>query len=345
MTSDSSDNIRYNSAMAANPISLLVLNQVSDSSIAILLDVLHTANSIVTEEKYVPTSIVSPIRRRVLTARGMSIAVDQVLDNRFETSTLVIPGIDFFTETEPVNSGFIDAFVRRPNVKNTVSWLAEAQTTHSTIAAGCTGTILLAEAGLLNGRTATTTWWLRAAFSERYPEVELRDDLSLVRDCNILCAGAVLAHTQLALYIVGLRFGASVRDKVARRMIIDEASRQATFINYSEMVRLPEIVRKAEVWISENLENQFSVEDLASAVSTSPRTLARRFQDSIGRTPLQIIQHIRVQEAIRLLQQTELSFEQISRKVGYNDSAGLRRVMIRETGKRPSQFRHFSTRI
>ena len=276
------------------------------------------------------------------TARGMSLPVDHVLDAKFATSTLVIPGIDFLAEATQVDSDFIETFVQKPAVRSVVTWLAGIRSKRTTIAAGCTGTILLAEAGLLDGRSATTTWWLRAAFCERYPEVELRDDLSLTKDANFICAGAVLAHTQLALYVVGLRFGTEVRGKVARRMIIDEASRQSTFINYSEMISLPEVVRKAESWISKNLGNQFSVEDVSSAVSTSSRTLTRKFQESIGRTPLQVIQHLRIQEAIRLLQQSELSFEEISQMVGYNNTAGLRRIMIRETGKRPSQFRRFS---
>ncbi|MEM9646740.1 MAG: helix-turn-helix domain-containing protein, partial [Planctomycetota bacterium] len=140
-------------------------------------------------------------------------------------------------------------------------------------------------------------------------------------------------------FVVGQRDGIHVQDQVARQLVIDETTRQSPFVDYRCMVNLPDEVRLAESWIRERLHEPIGVSDIARAAATSPRTLARRFQETVGRTPIQFLQHLRVQEAIRLLRSTQDPFEEIASRVGYKNTAGLRRIMARETGRLPSHYR------
>ena len=319
-------------------IAILAVNQVLDSGFAIVLDVLHAANQLTRPTNRQRVSVISSRRGSVQSARGIRIPVDHGLVAPFP-SVVIVPGIDFISDVDRCDSEQVESLLKRADVRPVSAYLKKAHAVGTTIAAGCTATLLLAESGLLDGKEATTTWWLSSTFRERYPHVKLRDDLTLIRQGRLLCAGAAMAHINLALAIVGKQFGPNMQDQVSRRLIINEAKRQSPFIDYSCVVNLPKPIRKADAWVRKHLPEPMTVEDVARAAATSPRTLTRHFQQSIGRSPIQFIQHLRVQEAIRLLRSTDESFESIAEKVGYKNTAGLRRIILRETGCLPSQFR------
>ena len=231
------------------------------------------------------------------------------------------------------------AFLDTTEARTAGRWLRQVRQRGATLAAGCTATFLLAEAGLLDGLQATTSWWAADAFRARYPAVDLQPHMMLTRHDRIVCAGAAMAHMDLSLWVVSAVYGPAVATRVARRLLLDERASQARYMAASHLAHTqPDIVR-AEAWIRAHLSQPIRIEDIAAAVALSPRTLARRFVETTGGAPLQFVQRLRVEHAVHLLETSDLPFDEIAARVGYGEPAGLRRILRRETGCSPSDFR------
>ncbi|NHV25961.1 GlxA family transcriptional regulator [Burkholderia sp. D-99] len=211
------------------------------------------------------------------------------------------------------------------------------------IATYCTGAFLLAEAGLLDGRVATTHWSKASNFRVRYPDVALRASDVLTEQDGILCGGAVTSYQNLALRVVDKLANARVAAAVARLMLID-ANRvsQDSFIDLGRMGHDehddPAIAR-AQRWMEKHLREPFSLARLSDHVAMSERTLHRRFRDAVGAPPLRYLQSLRIEVAKRLLAETKLAIDTVCERVGYADISGFRQLFKRETGISPGEYR------
>jgi transcriptional regulator GlxA family with amidase domain len=206
------------------------------------------------------------------------------------------------------------------------------------VAAACTGTFVVAQAGLLDGRRATTSWWLSPMFRERYPDVELDDSRMLVTSPGLVTAGAALAHLDLALFLVRRR-SPSLAALVARYLVIEPRPSQAAYAIPDHLAHADPVVERFERWARRHLAERFSLAEAARAASTSERTLARRLQATLGKSPLSYVQELRVERAIHLLQTTDESVEQIAGKVGYADGVTLRVLLTKKTGRGVRELR------
>jgi transcriptional regulator GlxA family with amidase domain len=206
------------------------------------------------------------------------------------------------------------------------------------IASACAGTFLLAEAGVLDGLRATTTWWLSPAFRNRYPKVEL-DHSQMVIGCEgITTAGAAFGHVDLALSIV--RAGSpALADLVARYLVVDERPSQAAYTIPSALAQSDPTVAAFEVWTRDHLAEPISIPEAARAIGVSERTLQRSVQRTVGTSPIRFVQDLRIERASHLLRTTDLSLETISRKVGYEHPNTLRVLLRERTGKTTSALR------
>ena len=216
--------------------------------------------------------------------------------------------------------------------------IARARDRGTTIGSACAGTFLLAEAGILDGLRATTTWWLSPTFRTRYPRVQL-DYSQMVITCEgITTAGAAFGHIDLALAIV--RAGSpALADLVARYLVVDERPSQSAYTIPSALAQSDPTAAAFERWIREHLAEPIKMADAAKAIGVSERTLQRAVQRAIGTSPIRFVQDLRVERARHLLRTTDMSVETISRKVGY-DSPHTLRVLLRErTGKTASALR------
>ncbi len=321
---------------------IVPLNGVLDSAFATMADVFHTACAL--EARAARTTMVgngyetlTVTGKSVRSARGTLISGDRHLSDGKHPPVVVIPGIDVLLDIS-VNEA-MDALLARRDAQRLVAWLAAMPRAPVVVAAGCTATFLLAEAGLLDGREATTTWWLGPLFRERYPEVVLQERRTVTCADGVACAGAAMAHVNLALFLVSRFRSPALAEQVARQLLLDSGGRQACHIDYSSMNDLPPVIRRAEEWVKNHLAEPITITEIAHAIAVSPRTLARRLMDTVGRSPIKFVQHLRVREAIHLLQNTMLSLEEIALRVGYSNAVSLRRVIIRDTGRRPNQFR------
>jgi transcriptional regulator GlxA family with amidase domain len=217
--------------------------------------------------------------------------------------------------------------------------LVEAFESGAALAASCASTFLLAEAGLLDGRRATTTWWLAPAFHRRYPHVELLTDQIVVADWPIATGGAAMAQMDLMLAVVSRFAGPRMAKACANYLLLDERRSQAPFMAVAYLAGQDPKMAKAESWVRAHIARDFGMDELAAAVALAPRTFARRVAATCGITPIQFVQRIRVETARYLLETTRLSVDEIARKVGYAEPSTLRRLIRRDTRHSPGHFR------
>ncbi|WP_188566314.1 GlxA family transcriptional regulator [Undibacterium terreum] len=208
----------------------------------------------------------------------------------------------------------------------------------TTIAAACTGTFILAKSGLLDGHAATTSWWLAPLFRELFPKVKLDESHMLVNSGNRVTAGAALGHLDLALWLVR-SISPALAATAARYLIIEPRHSQAAFIIPDHLAHTDPVVERFEQWARGKLAEGFSLSEAASATGTSERTLARRLQAVLGKTPLSYFQDLRVERAVHLLQTSNASVEQIASQVGYADGVTLRTLLRRKIGRGVRELR------
>lgn len=206
----------------------------------------------------------------------------------------------------------------------------------------CSGAFILAAAGVLDGRQATTHWMYADELCRRYPRVRFDPEVLYVDDDQVLTSAGTAGAIDLALHIVRKDHGAQVANGVARRMVIapHREGGQAQFVS----TPVPEGpyrdgIRPLLEWMEEHLDEELSVDLLAQLAAMSPRTLARRFRDATGTTPVRWLTHQRITRAQRLLEATDLPVETIARRVGLGTGANLRLHFRRATGTSPAEHR------
>jgi len=291
------------------------------SGIAGPIDVLHAANRLAIKAKECSPAA-SPIFKwrvesldglPVCAASGQSIAVDGRIDARGRSDAIVLAA-PFVAD--------MDAFLaRRDQVDELSSALRRQHKAGTLIAAYCTGSYLLAEAGLLDGRIATTHWSRTADFSRRYPKVELRSHELLTEQSGILCGGAVTSYLNLAVRLVERLADAKLAMLVAKTLLIDiSRSSQAPFAKLiDEHGHSDALVARAQRQMETTLQQPFRMSDLAAHLAVSERTLHRRFKQAVGDSPVGYLQTLRVEVAKRLLESGDVELEAIAEQVGYGD--------------------------
>ncbi|MEM7094152.1 MAG: helix-turn-helix domain-containing protein [Actinomycetota bacterium] len=235
---------------------------------------------------------------------------------------VVIPALG--TLTGPTTRSCLDTAECR-QVRSALENLDPATTR---MAAACTGVFALAEAGHLDGRRATTSWFLGADFRRSYPEIDVDLDEMVVTDGPVTTAGAAFAHVDLALAILR-RISSDLARHVAQLLVIDERPSQATFIAYDHVQHDDELVIAFERHARASLDRPFDVGTAAAAVGASRRTLERRLREVLGLTPLGYVQRLRVERARHLQRTTDLSIDDIALRVGYANAESLRALLRR----------------
>ncbi|MDO6640651.1 MULTISPECIES: helix-turn-helix domain-containing protein [unclassified Shewanella] len=209
------------------------------------------------------------------------------------------------------------------------------------LAAYCSGTLLLAASGLLNQRRATTVWWLREMFERNFKEVDLSMDTFIVSDGQFHTAGATTSNLSLALHLVSMLAGEELAQQMSKILLIDPNRSQQPFMTMSinPEQHNDELIQKVQLWMQVDLSQHWSLDDIADKFAVGKRTLIRRFKKAVNETPASYMQRLRVDEAKRLLETTELGIEQIVERVGYEDSSSFRKLFIQLTSLSPRAYR------
>ena len=224
--------------------------------------------------------------------------------------------------------GPLENALARPDVRDAAVLLREWSRRGSLMTAACIGTFVMAESGLLDGQHATTTWWLAPLFRKRYPNVLLDESNMIVKSGFFVTAGAALSHMDLALWIVR-GVSPELASLTARYLIVDARPSQSAYALTDHLVHSDPIVQRFERWARARLADGFSLDDAAKAAGASKRTLARRMQSVLGKSPLAYFQSLRVERAVHLLKTGNASVDEVAAEVGYADGTTLRTLLRR----------------
>ena len=315
-------------------VAVVVYDGVFDSGLASVLDVLDNANALGGQIPEPPTWNVTMVgsSAQVRTGAGLLVAPEP-FEAAEAADLLVVPALAGSSPEALLDhvGGDVSLPVR--------TLVARTRERGTTIATACAGTFFLAEAGILDGVRATTTWWLSPSFRARYPRVDLDHSQMVVSSEGITTAGAAFGHVDLALAIVRAS-SPTLADLVARYLVVDDRPSQAAYTIPSALAQSDPTVAAFERWIREHLAESISLPDAAKAIGVSERTLQRCVQRTIGTSPIRFVQDLRVERAAHLLRTTVLSLETISRKVGYEHPNTLRVLLRDRTGKTTSALRN-----
>ncbi|MDA8141483.1 MAG: GlxA family transcriptional regulator [Desulfobacteraceae bacterium] len=228
-----------------------------------------------------------------------------------------------------------------PGMEAILEWLKRQHQRNITLAATCTGAFVLAEAGLLDGRTATTNWQFARQFKRRYPKVRLRMDRILTEEENMVCTGAASAVLNLGLHLIR-RYGSEELASVcAKALLVDpHRDRQTPYVIFSARQDHgdPEILQ-AQQYMHDQFGNAIAIDDLARQVGISPRHFKRRFRKATGESPLGYLQNLRIEAAKKKLETTRENVNEITYRIGYEDSSTFRRLFKKHTGISPREYR------
>lgn len=231
------------------------------------------------------------------------------------------------------------AFGLREPDATLVAWIGAARLAGAVVCGACAGVFFLAEAGILQGRTATTHWGLARAFAARYPDVPLDLDRMLVDGGDYVCAGGMTAYFDLALHLVARHASPEAALACARTLLLDPGrARQTPYMNLLSTAA-DDAVARACRWLEDNHARPVRIGELAEATHLTERTLLRRFRKAVGRSPSQYLQAVRVERAKRLLETGGESAGEIASMVGYADAASFFKAFRELTGLTPGEYR------
>jgi len=228
-----------------------------------------------------------------------------------------------------------------PDMRELKHWIVNSHGAGTPIAAICTGSFLLAETGLLNGREATTNWQFARKFNRRYPKVRLRPEKIITEDNGLICTGAATSNFNFGLALIEKYGSRELAGVCSKALLIDpnRTSQAPYFMEYTENHHTDTAVAKAQRFFETNYAQITSIDQIAQHVCLSPRHFKRRFKKATGDSPLSYLQNIRVELAKKKLESTLDSIDEITQQIGYENSSTFRRLFKRYTSLSPREYR------
>ncbi|MCW5633730.1 MAG: helix-turn-helix domain-containing protein [Rubrivivax sp.] len=230
------------------------------------------------------------------------------------------------------------------------SWLRARFERGAAVASVCTGSVLLAEAGLLDGWPATTHWAARSIFERCYPQVDLRPERILCPagpEQRIVTSGGSAAWADLALYVIARYCGQPEAQRIAKIFVLgDHSDGQLPFATMTgHRYHEDGLIHRCQAWAADHYASRNPVAEMMARARLPARTFARRFAKATGYTPLGYVHALRVEEAKQMLETSDAPVEQIAHEVGYGDPAFFRRLFKRRTGITPARYRQRFGRV
>jgi transcriptional regulator GlxA family with amidase domain len=263
----------------------------------------------------------------VRSAAGFAVAPRHGLEALRWADTVVVAGIEGDATDRAFPAEALDALRRASRRSRTVSI--------------CTGAFVLAAAGLLDGRPATTHWYWADRFRALYPQVRLDADVLFVDDGDVLTSAGVAAGVDLCLHVVRRDHGAAVANRAARRCVVPpwRAGGQSQFIEPHLPASAETSTAPARSWALEHLDERVDLAAMAAEARMSVRTFTRRFRDETGLSPARWLAQQRVDRARHLLETTDLPVDQVAHHAGFGTGASLRAQLAAAVGVAPSAYR------
>ncbi|WP_298552803.1 GlxA family transcriptional regulator [Streptomyces luteogriseus] len=304
--------------------------------LAVLFDGLQSLDVTGPLEVFAGADLLSPGAYRIRTASldgapvrttsGLTLVPDESLSGARDPDILLVPGGPGGLRPDP----------------RLVDWVRERGPRADRLVSVCTGAAVLAGAGLLDGRRATTHWAYCDRLAREYPAVEIDPDPVFVRDGRIFTSAGVTAGIDLALALVEEDLGRDAALTVARHLVVflRRPGNQAQFsAQLAVQTAQREPLRDVQRWITDHPDADLSVDTLADRARLSPRHFARAFRAETGMTPGRYVDRVRLEHARRLLEDTADGVEEIARTCGYGTPEAMRRAFVRTLGTPPAEYR------
>jgi transcriptional regulator GlxA family with amidase domain len=312
---------------APRRIAMLIYPGVAPLDVAGPLQVFGFSNFLMKRQLY-EIFTVAPTAQPVATGLGFAfLPVCAMKELPLPVDTLLVSG-----------GGGPDA-VHDPEI---LDWLRQTAPKARRYGSICTGVFVLANAGLIDGKRVTTHWALGAELAQRNPTAKVEADSIFVRDGRLYSSAGISAGIDLALALLEEDHGRDFALKVARYLVLflKRSGGQAQFstLLQSQFSSIPAI-QKLQHWCHENLDGDLRVPALAKRVSMSERSFIRTFREDTGRTPAEFVISIRLQEARRLLEETNVVPKVVAQRCGLGNAAAMRRIFVRELGVSPGEYR------
>ncbi len=320
-------------------VSLVAIPEVAISSLTGLYDVfkifgvLGTFDPAVPAESPFEVEIVSREQGALMTSSGLPIAVQRQFRDVRYTHIIVIPSI--LAKDAEWRCG------RHPDL---VAWLKHHHARGAMLCSACSGVLLIAETGLLDGLDATMHWAYASTFQRNFPRVRLRLDEVLIATGSrqeFVMSGASASWHDLVLYLIARQVGPTAAQAIAKYMLLQwHQDGQAPYVPFAPPTDHGDpVVRQLQEWLSKHYSVANPVEEMVRRSALPERTIKRRFTRATGIAPISYVQHLRIEEAKRRLERTNTPIEQISFEVGYEDPASFRRLFRRITRVTPGDYR------
>jgi transcriptional regulator GlxA family with amidase domain len=289
--------------------------------------VFEVAN-LVADRKIYDVLLLSERGGSVVSSSGITVNTQAFADPAFDT--LIVTG---------------DFGVATPS-EGLVQFVSEAATASRRIASICTGAFVLAAAGVLNGRRATTHWANARDLQRRYPAVKVEEDRIFIADDKVWTSAGMTACIDLSLALVEADLGFELSKSVAQKMVVyhRRTGGQSQFSAMLELESKSDRIRHALDYAKRNLRKILSVGELAEVANLSSRQFSRAFRAETGQSPAKAIESLRVEAAKSLVEESRHAIDVVARETGFADPERMRRAFIRKFGHPPQTFRRFANR-
>jgi transcriptional regulator GlxA family with amidase domain len=315
---------------------ILVVEGTNPSGVAMTRDILEAARLFAARSGQAAPrwSFHSPAGGPVRLQGGLSIETRRLPSRgASQAAVILVPGI-WVEDAQQLR-----ARLGREDCAQVVRHLRRRAAAGACVAASCSAVFLLQAAGLLEGRQATTTWWLAPELARLAPRTHLEGNRILCVDGPVITAGAAFAQSDVMLYLLRRRFGTPLAEGVSRVLLLHERAESAQFVVPSMLASGDALVSRLAQRIEAALPSVPSVAELAGELCVSERTLGRHVRRATGMGTNAMIRSIRVQRARTLLRTSRMTIEQVALAVGYRDSTALRRLMRKAVGATPGHVR------
>lgn len=266
-----------------------------------------------------------------------------------ETGGIVRSSIHIPVETTPFSDfpdtlGVVGDLVPRDRSTAVCDYIAKASEHSRRVAGFCTGAFALGQAGLLDGRNATTHWYYARNLQERFPLAKVDEDRIFIRDGNIWTSAGMTSAIDLSLALIEDDHGADLARSIAQLLVVyyRRPGGQSQFSALLALEPRSDRVRRALIYAKENLRNPLTVEELADAASLSPRQFSRIFREETGQSPAKAVERLRLEAAKAMLEDGKHPMDIVARDTGFVDRDRMRRAFVRFFGMPPQNMRSSS---
>ncbi len=250
-------------------------------------------------------------------------------------------------ETQPLAQQKVDTLIvsgllfPEPSPPGLLAHLRDVATTARRVASVCTGAFILGETGLLAGRRVTTHWFHARALQKQFPDAQLEEDRIFIIDGPIWTSAGMSAGVDLALGMIEKDFGAELARNVAQKLVVyhRRAGGQSQHSALLELDAKSDRIQSALAYARRNLRAPLTVEELAAAAHLSPRQFSRAFRAETGQSPAKAVEHLRLEAARVMVEQSRLTIDEVAAETGFADPERMRRAFLRAFGQPPQVLR------